>query len=423
LHVRVGRKNQPMRRSKLQEALEAGESIAGVFAPVTAGFETPAVLTWTPERGALLQLTSLDDAWPQDFDAHFTVHGSLHEYPEPVTLMDSRVTRKLTFEQPARVAAQTLAIGTHTDQDELWPVANYSPSGLHEWYPETGLSIDHPDEDFHRPRVLWTPPRPVTIPVPGGEIQLNPGADWSWGFGPSWHIDTTMKFTVRPEQPLTLREYWQRFRSPLLGFVVFASDRPDDLTWESFYNPDLKRQIIVLRDDHHSYNREWRPNDGHFLFKAADLDNKIEALQRWLAVWRKSEPSLALFIDTIQQGNHFTPSRFLTLYTAAEGYWKSTKRDHEKQWGIDALQQRAGVDERVTHADKQARALIGAARDYQAHLRLPGHLTAKQVDNGTFDSTRRLHAVLQACLLREIGIETDQIEDLMALHYRSWPVP
>lgn len=381
------------------------------------------MLSWEPGPGAQLHLTRLDDAWPQGFDARFTVHGWLHGYPEPVTLMDSRVTRKLAFERPARIAAQTLAIGVHTDQDERWPVANYSPSGLHEWYPETGLSMDHPDEDVHRPRVTWTPTGPVAIPLPDGEIQINPGADWSWGFGPGWRIDTTMKFTVRPEQPLTLREYWPRFRSPLLGFVIFASDRPDDLAWESFYNPDLNREIVVLRDDHRSYNRDWRPNDGHFLFKAENLDSETEAIAKWFAVWRTSEPSLALFIDTIQQGNHFSPSRFLTLYTAAEGYWKSTKRDHEKQWGIDALQQRAGVNESVTHANKQARALIGAARDYQAHLRLPGHLSAQEVASGTFDSTRRLHVVLQGCLLGEIGIETPRIAKLIELYYRSWPIP
>ena len=412
-----------MRRSNLQKDLEAGEFVAGVFTPVGADFESPGVLTWKPGPGAQLHLTNVDDAWPPDFSARFTVHGRLHEYPEPVTLMDSRVTRKLAFEQPALVAAQTLAIGAHTDQDERWPVANYSPSGLHEWYPETGLSPGDVDDDMHAECVLWTRPDSVSIPVPGAEIQLNPGAYRSWGFRPSWHIDTTMKFTVRPEEPLTLREYWARFRSPLLGFVIFASDRPDDLAWESFYNPDLKREIVVLHDNHRSYDRDWRPNDGHFLFKAVDVHSEAEVIAKWFEVWRASEPSLGLYVETMQEDRHYSPSRFLTLFTAAEAYWKSTKRAGERSSGIDALAQRADLPVAVTGANKENRRRMGELRRYHAHLKPKPKLTPEEIGEGTFDSTRRLHALMQACLLRELGLDTDRIESLMTLHYQSWPVP
>jgi hypothetical protein len=412
-----------VRRSKLQEDLEAGKSIAGVFAPVTEDFETPAVLTWTPESGAQLQLASLDDKWPRDFSANFVVHGRLYGYSEPVTLMGSRVAQKLDLNRPAKIKAQTLALGEHTDSDERWPVANYCPSGLHEWYPETGLSLDHPDDDIYRPHVSWTPPAQVSIPVPGAEIQINPGADWSWGFGPSWLIDTTMKFTVRPEESLTIDDFWLRYRTALLGFVVFASDRPDDMTWESFYNAESKRQIVVMRADRRSFDREWRPNDGHFLFKAADIESEVEAIQRWFAVWRASQPSLALFVEAIQDDRHYSPSRFLTLFTAAEGYWKSTKRAGESKWGIDALAQRAALPVELTRATKKNRARIGELRRYHAHLKPAPKLTLEEIGEGTFESTRRLHVLLQACLLREIGVETDRIEELMALHYRDWRIP
>lgn len=75
-----------MRRSKLQEALEAGEVVAGKFAPAGADFETPALLRWSPEVGATLELVDLSNDWPNDFSASFTIHGQPNER-EAVTLM------------------------------------------------------------------------------------------------------------------------------------------------------------------------------------------------------------------------------------------------------------------------------------------------------------------------------------------------
>jgi len=117
-----------MRPSRLQLALQAGETLSGLFTPVGADFATPGVLSWSSETGGQVQLADLDDPWPTDFNAIFTLHARLHAHPEPVTLMNCRVTQKLMLDTPARIASQTLALGSHTDVDERWPVANYAAS-------------------------------------------------------------------------------------------------------------------------------------------------------------------------------------------------------------------------------------------------------------------------------------------------------
>ncbi len=61
-------------------------------------------------------------------------------------------------------------------------------------------------------------------------------------------------------------------------------------------------------------------------------------------------------------------------------------------------------------------------RKYHGHLG-DQELTPGEIAYGTFDSTRRLYVLMQACLLRELGLETERIEKLIQLHYRSWPVP
>jgi hypothetical protein len=408
----------------VQQDLEAGATLSGVFWPDGADFTTPGVLSWTDDAGARLQLAALYDPWPKDFNRLFTVHAGLAGYVgTPLTLMQSRVVRKHFLDQPSEIVAQTLAIGAHTDPEERWPVANFMPYGLHEWYPETGLSLAFRDKKKLRgPQISWKPPKAVKIPLPGAKIALQPDAESSWGIGPEWRIKTSLRFTVRPDEPLTLDDFWREYRSPLLGFVLFASDRPDDLRRESYYNARKKRQLVVLRAARRTYDYEWRPNDGHYLFKAEDIESEAEVIKRWMKVWREADPALGYLGEYIQAGNTYSPDRFMTLYKAAENYWNRTKHAGEKNWKPERLRSRAAVQDAVSHCDKDAIALIGRLRQYHGHLGDVA-LTPEEIADGTFESTRRLYVLMQACLLRELGLETDRIEELIQLHYWSWPVP
>lgn len=411
-----------MRVSKAQRQLEAGEWLTGAFQPVGASFETPGIVRWTPDRGAELRLAVLTDPWPTDAESPFAIHGALH-VGENVTILEARVASLAAFRRPALFTAPTLALGEHTDLDEVWPVARYCPSGLHEWYPEVAFKHGHSQEEPSRPLVEMRPVDPRIIELPDARLALELDGEWSVSFSPNWSVESSMLFAITPDAPLTIEDHSERFGDPLLGFVVFASDRPDDLRWESYRDPESRRQVVVLRAGRKSFEREWRPVPGHFLFKAQDVPDEAEAIRRWLAAWRASQPSLGLFCETIQQDTTYSAPRFLTLRTAAEGYWKATKHPGEKNWNVRALAARADVDPAVTGVDKAAERLIGALRDYHAHLKLPGNLTPIEIAHSTFDSTRRLHALMQASLLREIGLGTEQIEELIRTHYLNWPIP
>jgi hypothetical protein len=128
-----------------------------------------------------------------------------------------------------------------------------------------------------------------------------------------------------------------------------------------------------------------------------------------------------LFYEVIGSGDVFSVPRFLTLYTAAESYWRSTKTN-KTAWRPRKLAERANVDTRLTGATDEALAVMGAARNYHAHLSASGPFSPERIVDETFESTRRLHALLQACLMREIGFETDEIERLLEQYYRTWPI-
>ena len=237
-----------MRVNRLQAKLEAGDTVTGLFAPVGAEFETPGVLSWTAERGAQLDLADLTDAWPDDFDARFTVHGVVHWNGELVTLMEARVNH-LTAVTATRVAASTLAIGEHTDLHETWTYADYAPPGLHEWNPENGLSISHPDDDIDQVQVTWRPVAPVIVSLPDAELTLRLARDYSWSgpASPDWSIasiDAVCRKAGYPHDDQRLLA-----RITVRCSALFAADRPEEFA-EVFSSPSAKSDDVVLRQGH-----------------------------------------------------------------------------------------------------------------------------------------------------------------------------
>jgi hypothetical protein len=410
-----------VRRSKLQRRLEEERQVPGLFRPAGADFETPAVLTWSAETGGALELVDMSDPWPADFEETFTVHGKPHE-GEPVTLLRARVRKKLLGDRTSHVVGWTLALGDHVHPGDRWPVATYRPGTLHEWLPETGLSIEHPHEDMSRLVVEWNAPERRTVALPDAEIALSPGADWTWAYSPGWSIDTSMTFSVKPIEPLTIDEHRELFGNPLISFAVFAADHPDDFARESYYDPDSRRGIVVLEHNRKPAEREWRPNPGHLLFGADDLPNVAGAFENWFAVWRRTFPALGLLRESIEQGLTYSVPRFLTLFTAAEGYWKGT-RVGKSPWSPRALADRAGISPEITKASKEALALLGATREYHAHLGTKGDFEPEFIIENTYESTRRLQVLLQACLMQDLGVDVATTERLLSEHYRSWPIP
>ncbi len=95
-----------------------------------------------------------------------------------MTLFAAHVRRKSFGDRTTNVTSLTLVLGQHVLPEDCWPVANYRPATLHEWLPETGLSIDMPDDGHSRLIVEWNAPERRTVVPPDAEVSLSPGATW-----------------------------------------------------------------------------------------------------------------------------------------------------------------------------------------------------------------------------------------------------
>jgi hypothetical protein len=94
--------------------------------------------------------------------------------------------------------------------DDRWSRARFWPRRLHEWMPETGLSIDS-DEDLRGVTLRWRVPDHRTVTLPDGRIDFTPSASYARSYSPSWNIQTSMSFVAEPAERLTIREFRHRF--------------------------------------------------------------------------------------------------------------------------------------------------------------------------------------------------------------------
>ena len=258
--------------------------------------------------------------------------------------------------------------------------------------------------------------------VADGEVSIYPSGDYGWSYSPNWKIETAMTFGASPTDPMTIDEHADRYGGPLRAFCIFAADKPDDLLLESYYAPKTKRRIAVLRPDRHPSRTEWRPRNDRYLFQAEHVADVGETIRRWLDVWHGSVPSLGLLAETIEQGLTYSAPRFLTLYTAAETYYKAIHAPHGP-WSPRSLAEIADIDPALTGATKDAVALMGRLRNYHAHGAPLDPGQGEQQPLLTYDAIRRLQALLQVCVMRDLAMPTDVIKDRMAAHYRAWPLP
>lgn len=85
--------------------------------------------------------------------------------------------------------------------------------------------------------------------------------------------------------------------------------------------------------------------------------------------------------------------------------------------------QYAEVPPRIHGCDKKGLALLGESRRYFAHLTGARQFDTETIQEELLDTTRRAAALMQACLLRELGFGRRQREHLLVQHYSNWPLP
>jgi hypothetical protein len=417
---------------RAETELTAGRQLLGRFWLV--GTESdPAhaaagVLDWSATDGAAARLIGPLVGWPRDLAGALTVHGETVD-GEKLSLIGCRtVSIPLGGVTTLTLSGTTLLLGDHATADTRWRTSVITTANLHEWSGETGLQVpdwDHaPTGHTTRVQMTWEVPDTRRVTLPTGELSFSPSMDTEWAIAPEWSIRTGTNVIVKPKRPAKLDVLHRTGAAPLLSLIVVAGDRPDSIISEVVGDAKARRGARVLRSGEVVSAREWRPDNAH-LFTAAQLPDFATAVERWFAIWAATEPALGTFAEAINSGHTYTPGRFLQVITALESYgrrWRKDKRSLLKL--LEGLRAYAGLPARSTGCTRRNLKLIVASRNFHAHLSQPNYgFSLKFVQLTNFESTRRATALMQACILRELGFSAPTTRKMLDEHYRNWPVP
>jgi hypothetical protein len=417
---------------RAETELDAGQQLLGRFwvagASSDSAHHAAGVLNWSAADGVVVRLIGPLIGWPRDIVGPLTVHGETVD-GEKLSLIGCRIVSiSLGGVATLTVSGTTLLLGDHATADTRWRTSVISTANLHEWSGETGLQV--PDSDLaptgHTTRVqmTWEVPDTRRVRLPSGEVVFSPSMDTKWAIAPEWSIRTGTDVIVKPKRPAKLDVLYRTGAAPLLSLIVVAGDRPDSITSEVVGDAKSRQRARVLRSGEVVSARDWRPDNAH-LFTAAQLPDFARAVQRWFAMWAATEPALGTFAEAINAGDTYSPGRFLQVVTALESYgrrWRKHKGSLLKL--LEGLRAYAGLPARSTGCTRRNLKLIVASRNFHAHLGQPNYgFSLEFVQLTTFESTRRASALMQACILRELGFSARATRKVLDQHYRNWPIP
>jgi hypothetical protein len=367
--------------------------------------------------------------WPRQPGGKVTVHGETVNGTH-VALVDALVVAT-SFDGRAfaSISGPALLLGQQATRTTRWRRIVVRTANLHEWLPETGLAPPDYTVDKRgrvtRLTTTWELPPTREVKLRLGTLAISPTMATEVSYAPSWSIRTNLDALLVAKRPVSLDELHGSFALPILSLLVFASDRPDTIVSEAALAPSSDTRARVLRRGEEIIPREWRP-DSAYLFTGLDLPDFEAAIKKWFEIFSATRPVLGTFAETINMGSVYSPERLGKLVTSLESYarrWHRINRPSLLE-ALEALRAYAHLPAGITGSTRRNLKLLAASRHYYAHLNKPNYGFAPRViENNVFETTRRATALMQACLLRDLGFSAKVARGLLEDHYAGWPIP
>lgn len=398
------------------------------------GDGTAGVLRWSAEEGASLQLIGPLAGWPGDFTSEAMTINGVTASGAQVTLLNAWISRMTMLPQAAMtLRSSTLVADAQLDGSETWRRAAYRTAHLHEWLPETGIGpheYEHDDETERwqptRLAISWQPPPSRAVAVPAGRLTLSPGMSSPSSFSPEVTISTWMSIYADPVAPSRIDELWRGFAAPMLALLTIATGRRDEVTFERLIDDTNNgRSARVLRQGAGVVPREWMRGRA-FLFDARELPDIEAAIARWYALYEATFPALSIVAESLEHGSSYSGGRLVELFTAIEIYCRVCHPGPRRQVGwpdkLRRLADFADVPPELTGWTPKGLKLIHATRNYYVHPSsepLYG-FTVDEIQRELVHTTARATALMQGCLMRDLGLDAEQRRESIRRHYGGW---
>jgi hypothetical protein len=409
---------------KIDGALQSETSLLGYFAPAGTEDLDPGVLRWTDSGGELKLFGEV--SWPGEVGAPTgPVHGQIDA--DDLTLLEAwKARRGIGTSHALTIRAGTLLRGGHFDSESEWSRVVLRTANLHEWIPETGITSDYSLSDDGRMQTFqleWSPPQKWPVELNEARLTLSPCMATEFDHSPGHSLRTDYEVMVEVPKPVGLETLHRHFAQPLLCLTVLAADLPDALTLERVSADEPRRAARVFRQGARVASREWNPSQP-FLFYASDLPDLSRAFKRWFDLFERVPEALGNFAASVNEGNVYSPDRLLKVAAAAEAYHREIHhRRGRLEQRLEQLRDFAGLPAEGPFC-KRNLCLIAAGRHYHGHSGTSSYgFSAEEIVDSGFSSIRRVTALMQGCLMRELGFDATEIQERFNEHYANWPIP
>lgn len=394
------------------------------------GDETVGRLSWTDEDGAELVLLNPSADWPiRKLDDMSDVYGLLSD--NTVVTLPGAAVRRYSHSAMLELTLRsvTLLLGANVEPSDVWTGLTFRTAHLHEWLARTGIQTqDRQHDDDHRVTsvsIHWVPPESVSLQVEGATLTLSTALRAPADYSPEQEFSTSLNLRVALDQAKDLDEIERSYVRPLIVFSTVIADRWDTAIFEMVRGESVEYPVQVLRAGRIVKQREWQPGDNAYLFLAEDCKDIVGVLQNWFNLYSSAGLPLAVFAETLRSGNSYFPGRLIQLVTALQGYCDARLGDGGRTIlaTLKALRDHAGIDPKVNKCSDENLDLLSQARNYYTHLGTRKGYSPDKLEHGLVKCCRWATALMQSCVLRELGFSVERSAELLSAHYQNWPLP
>lgn len=214
--------------------------------------------------------------------------------------------------------------GGHFDEEPKFSQISFSFDGLAEWFGESRVRPEFPDEDDMQSRYGVKEPKTIEVELPDADVTFFVGTAFSSSLTTT-ELEDSVSVNISPDNPLTFPELSEQYINPLQRYVALATATPVQPTDISgTVDEDVRIEVLSNIPSHAPEDRSVSPVSMLFRPEDVDLEN---SLQHWFQNEEEAEYLFNFYFGTLYNSHLFLEHQFLSLAVALESYFSHRHPD------------------------------------------------------------------------------------------------
>jgi len=214
--------------------------------------------------------------------------------------------------------------GAHFEQEPSFSQLSLSFDGLTEWFGESRVEPEFPDEEEVRSRYAIMEPKEVEIELPKAVLTII--ADTAFSMSSTvTELEDSVIAHIDPDEPLSFLELREQYINPLQRYLALATTTPvhaKNITATA--DEDTRVEVLSMIPNHSPKERSVSP--ASMLFTPTDVDLE-SSIQHWFQNEAEAEFLFNFYFGTLYNSHLFLEHEFLSLAVAIESYFSHRNPD------------------------------------------------------------------------------------------------